>query len=211
MWLSKYWSQQESPSFNVRQSRFIDRDFQMRYTSLVVGAVAIGMAIAVLPIYKLVTENYEIFIKLSYDYAPQLLEYLERERVWITLILVSSFVGLVTFFSWLGFRMTSRIVGPLHVLRNHLRMMSCGHFSQDPIRIREKDEFQDLIEAYNYFYSSFRVNIKRDLQLLKAIQVDPSDHDSKKAWMTLIEEKALQLNEVDEIPGSSPKVIDKSA
>lgn len=178
-----------------RKSKLIDKDFQLRYTLFVLGAAAIGMAAALIPAWFFLKDNYHIFSELASNEAPDLLTSLHREQVWIQTILFGVFLAIVIFFTMIGLRMTQRIVGPLNVLKNHLRELCRGNWKISAIKVRDKDEFQELIETYNYFYSSFQQNLKRDLELLKNMAVDPNNRDSYLAWKALIEEKCTQLNE----------------
>ena len=177
----------------MRSSRFIDKDFQLKYTSVVLLAAIIGTSVSVLPSIFFLNENYQIFVDLAYDNAPQILEYLERERAWLNLIIVSGVLGTLAFFWYLGLKLTSRIVGPVNVLKNHIRGLSRGRWDQAPVSTRERDEFNDLIETYNYFYESFQVNLKRDLAFLQKLAIDPQNRDAYLAWRNLIEEKQKQL------------------
>ncbi len=153
----------------------------------------VGTFIGVVPIYFLLNQNYQIFYALASKEAPSLLQALEREQAWINTILVATLLGLAVFFTLLGVRITNRIVGPLRVLRNHIKQLCRGNFHQNPIKVRTQDEFQDLIEAYNYFYNSFQQNLKRDIEMLQKMQVDPKNRDAYLAWTMMIEEKTLQL------------------
>jgi hypothetical protein len=182
-----------TPSFTMRSSRFIDRDFQLKYTSVVLLAAIIGTSVTVVPSIFFLNENYQIFVDLAYDSAPQILEYLERERAWLNLIIVSGVLGTLAFFWYLGLKMTSRIVGPINVLKNHIRGLTRGKWDQPLVKTRDKDEFNDLIETYNYFYESFQVNLKRDLAFLQKLAIDPQNRDAYLAWKNLIKEKQTQL------------------
>ncbi len=203
MWSRRGLEYTSSAPFSLRQSHLVDSDFQLRYTLIIVGAAALGVISVTGPIYYLVNQNYKIFFDLAFDTAPDLLENLARERVWINSILLSAFIGLVGFFTFLGLRMTNRIIGPLKVLKNHLKLLSRGHWKQRQIKIRNQDEFQDLINAYNYFYGSFRANMQKELDLLKKISVEEERRDAHHAWMELMALKASQLGseELNQIQG----------
>ena len=200
MWWHRGFEYLQIPSHQHRASRFIDRDFQVRYASVVVVAAVLGAVFAFIPIIVFLNQNYRIFIDLAYQYAPALMDDLEREQIWVTSLLFVGFSGLTTFFLVLSFKMTNRIVGPLKVIRNHLRRLSRGQWHIAPVRIRETDEFQDMVDSYNYFYESFRTNLKRDLDLIKKLKVDMDDQESFDAWRSLIEEKSMQLNLKTELP-----------
>lgn len=200
MWWHRGLEYLNLPTHQRRTTRFIDRDFQVRYGSVVIGAALLGALVSLLPIYFFLDQNYRIFLDLAHLYSPGLMDNLERERIWVTMLLFSGFSGLTIFFLVLSFRLTNRIVGPLRVLRNHLRRMSRGQWFMAPVRVRDSDEFQDLIDSYNYFYESFRTQLRRDLDMLRRLRVDPADRASYEAWRILVEEKSLQLNVKSELP-----------
>lgn len=182
-----------------RSSRFIDREFQLRYVAIVVSAAAFGMLVSVGPAYYFLNQNYAIFVDLAFDHSPALLANLQQERYWINMLLACGVLSTLVFFAFLSFKMTHRMIGPLKVLRNHLKWLSRGHWNLPPLKVREKDEFQDLIESYNYFYSSFRANIYKDLEALKKLNIDANNRDAYKAWKSMIEEKTIQLDISEEL------------
>lgn len=194
------------PPSSFRRGRLItDREFQARYAFVVVLAAALGTILTIIPIYYLLNQNYELFFNLAYEHTPDLLKNLERERGWINTLLVANFVGVLVFFTFLSFKLTTRIVGPLKVLRNHLRLLSRGYWTQPQIVVRESDEFQELISTYNYFYKSIQVQLTKELQLLKRVRVDFNDRDSFQAWKQLLEERIALLQTED--PSADPKPI----
>ncbi len=186
-----------SAIYSTRRSYLIDSDFQLRYTLIIVFAAALGVLSVTVPIYYLTHQNYQIFYSLAYEVAPELLESLAREKLLINNILFSALLALGAFFTFLGLRMTNRIIGPLRVLKNHLKLLSRGNWEQRQIKIRDKDEFQDLINSYNYFYNSFRANIHKELDLLKKLSIDENSRDAHRAWIELMELKASQLGNAD--------------
>ncbi len=200
MWWQKGLEYLQLPYSGRRSSHFIDRDFQLRYATVVISAALLGLIVAIIPIVYFLDQNYSIFLNLAHLHIPQLINNLERERIWVTTLLVVGFTGLSAFYLVMSFRLTNRIVGPLRVLRNHLRRMSRGQWNMPEVKVRESDEFKDLIEAYNYFYQSFRTNLKRDLDLIKKLKIEKGDAQSLKIWRQLVEEKSLQLNLKSELP-----------
>lgn len=200
MWVHRGLETLQSYSSRRRGSRFIDRGFQMRFSGVVLSASTLGMLLAVFPIYYFLNQNYQIFSEIALEHSPQLLDHLEREQVWVTTLLFSSFVGLTLFFVLLSLKMTNRIVGPLKVLRNHMRKVSRGFWFISPLHVRENDEFQDLVDAYNYLYESMRAHFRRELDLLKKLHIDPKDREAYAAWTSLMTEKSLQLNLKRELP-----------
>jgi hypothetical protein len=205
MWLSQNWHHRSKAQFTPQRSPFIDRRFQLRYTLLLIGASALGVLLASIPTFYFINQNYEIFSDLAYQHAPDLLSHLEQERRWINTTLLAIFVGLFTLFTLLGHKMTARIVGPIKILQNHLHKVSRGYWFIRPIRIRDDDEFQDLIDSYNYFYASLRVEARDDLEKLKTIPIDPNNRDAYIAWRYMVNKKAAQLDLIKE--GADPLAL----
>ncbi|MCB0414507.1 MAG: hypothetical protein KDD50_09245 [Bdellovibrionales bacterium] len=195
MWQRRQIGQPNRPSFyNSKTTLFIDKDFQVKYIFFVVGATFVGMALLLTPIWIYTQQNFEIFENLAYLYSPNLVEHINREAQQINLIIIATFLGVLCFFTFISMKLTSQIVGPIKVIKNHLKFLSRGIWSQRPVKVRENDEFQDLVDSYNYFYQSFRHQIKKDIDLLNEIQVNLSDRESYRAWKSLITEKQAQLN-----------------
>jgi len=151
------------------------------------------MVISMIPISYFINENYDVFIRLAYDYAPNILGHLEKEQIWLNSLLFSMFVGLVVFFTIFGFKLTARMIGPIQIVKNHLKQLSRGKWFNQEIKIRDKDEFHELIEEYNYFYKSFRKNLENDLSRLEKLNINRDDRESYYLWQKMIHEKQLQL------------------
>lgn len=200
MWWHRGFDFTQTPVRFKKTSRFIDRDFQIRYAGVVMMAATLGTLVAFVPVSLFLNQNYRIFLDLAQQFAPALMKDLEREQIWITGLLFIGFASLTGFFLALSFRLTQRIVGPLKVIRNHLRRLSRGHWYIAPVKTRETDEFQDVVEAYNYFFESFQTYLQRDLKNLKKLNIDPQDEESYKVWRQMIEERCMQLNLKSELP-----------
>lgn len=194
MWMSKRPPKsQPLPLFRNKRS-LVKAAFEWKYTGYLLIAIAAATSLAGGVTYYLLNQNYDIFIYLATYHAPKLLENLERERAWINGFLLSVLVGMLSFYFYLGLRMSSRLIGPILVLQNHMRGLIRGNFSQPQIRVREDDEFQSLVETYNYFYSSLQTQTKQDLARLKKISIDTRNREAFGAWEELVTEKEVQIN-----------------
>ena len=187
----KHWPPETG--YLLRGSKLVDREFQVRYTLMILGAAMGGILLAIGPMYFFLNQNYQIFAELAIKEAPSLLTSLEREQSWMNTLLIATFIGTTVYFTIFGLKITNRLIGPLRVMKNHLHQLCRGNFHQSPITVRDTDEFQDLVETYNYFYNSFRQNLRRDLEMLSRLSVDPKNRDAYLAWTALIEEKTQQF------------------
>jgi hypothetical protein len=124
MWTTKRPPQPKPlPVFRKKRS-VVQSAFQWRYTSYLLIAIFAATSFAGGLTYYLLNQNYDIFIQLATQHAPNLLENLERERAWINGFLLSVLLGMLTFYFYLGFRMTARLIGPIIVLQSHMKETS---------------------------------------------------------------------------------------
>jgi methyl-accepting chemotaxis protein len=191
-------------SFHHKRLNFvINEKFQWRYTSYLVTSVFFAAVITGGVTGYFLNQNYSIFNKLAYFHAPDILPQLEREQIWINSFLVAFVLTIILTSLYFGLRMTSRIAGPMFVLRRHLRQLSNGMFFQAQIRTRDSDEFRELIETYNYFYQSMRAQIQRDINVLTRAMVESDDKARDIVLSGLLKEKQTQLNPSKSLIGTS--------
>lgn len=179
---------------NRTTSRLIDRQFQTRYLSMLLAAVVIGSCAALIPVYYFLEDNYRIFFEIASAQAPTILDHLERERIWVQLIIAGGALINLVFFSIISIKMTNRVIGPVIVLKNHLRLLCRGFWNQPPIKVRDQDEFQDLIESYNYFFLLLRAQLEKERELLLKIKVDPRNTDAHQALEQLLTMRSIQFD-----------------
>ena len=110
-------------------------------------------------------------------------------------LLVSSVIGIITFFGFISLKMTSKIVAPIKLMSHHLQYLSRGLWNQKTIKVRDDDEFQNFVELYNYFFLSFQSQAKYELELLKNIDLSHLDKQSYLTIKSLIETKSKQLEQ----------------
>ncbi len=180
--------------FRSRKIQIIKSSFQWRYSLYLLGAVLISMIIGCGPIYYFLNQNYEIFINLAYQHSPEIVEHLERERTWINGFLLTSILGIALMCVYFGLRITARIIRPLIVLEKHMQGFTRGQFDQKEIRLRENDEFDDLIQTYNYLFRSLKANTLSEFEALINFKLDKQHRDSYLLWKRMIEIKGQQLS-----------------
>jgi len=171
----------------------VDRRFQVKYTSLVVASVLISMLpIGGLTLYFL-NQNYNIFMDLALSYSPNLLPHLERERIWINGLVGTTTIGMTIFFAFYGLRVTGRLVTPLLILKEQIKNLARGHWDGPDIRVRDTDEFHELVEAYQYFYKILQHETKLEIEQLQRVVPDLSSEHSRAIVNELIQEKSKRL------------------
>lgn len=191
------WSYRRPPRFDYpfSQRRLISfyGSFQWRYTLYLLCAVLAALIVSGGPIYYFLNQNYDIFIRLAYRISPELLRHLERERIWTDGFLIVTLISTMIFCAFWSVRMTTRIIGPLKILEDHMRQLTRGYWFIPEIQVRDKDEFSDLIGAYNYFYKTIQHQMIQDLNGLTALKLDPQHRQSIHLWKATIAEKQQQL------------------
>lgn len=194
MWIHKLPPKREAQNFHRRRSLYMKRQFQLRYIFYMAGSFIATLLMAGAPVYFFIHQNYKLFRELAHEKAPEILNALENERVWLLRIVSIMLLFSTVFFTYFGLKLTSRIVGPLLVLQNHIQRLIMGDFTITQIKVRENDEFQDLIAAYNYFYLSLRQKTINDLEKLRRVEPPSKDRVAHAYWMDLINERRYQLN-----------------
>lgn len=169
------------------------RRFQWKYTSFLLGATLISILIVGGTTYYMNQQNYEMFLGIATRFAPALIENLERERYWTNSFLILATLSIFTTYTLISINVTSRLVIPILLLQRHLKNLTRGDLNQRQIRIRQGDEFQDLIDTYNYFYSSLQLQAKHDLIRLRSIPIDSNNREAQKTMAGLILEKQMQV------------------
>lgn len=182
---------------NRRINYLVNQKFQWRYTWYLLSTVVLATLLTGGVTAYFLNQNYGIFNRLAYLHAPDLLPQLEREQVWINTFLLAFFIALVSFNLLYGLKMTSRIAGPVMILRRHIRGLARGLFFQRVIRVRETDEFRDLIESYNYLYKSLRAQINRDIKKLEEAVESSKESHVREQLLSLLNEKKSQVSESD--------------
>ncbi len=200
MWPLRELKYLQPATYTRRTSAYVDRDFQERITRYLIGLSTLSSVLFLLPALYFTNQNYSLFLDFADISSPQLAPYLMRERVGLNVIFILAFLVQVVFWYVFTKKMTEKIAAPAKVLRNHLRIASRGDFSLAPVRIREGDEFKDLINSYNYFYKLLQSQYLRELEDLKRIKAGETNPASLKILDQLIEERALRLNLPDELP-----------
>lgn len=181
-------------SLKTHKSRYVDRDFQKKYIGLFVGSCLFALIVTVLPLYYYWRQNNNIFVNLAYEVSPTLVEHLEREYIWLHIFLVASIAGSFLFFLVMSLKISEKVIAPIKLMRNHIAKLTHGEWHIRPLKIRNDDEFQDLVNSYNYFFHCFKQNAQLDLERLKKMNISPENYSSFLIWKQMIEEKEEQLN-----------------
>lgn len=193
MWIHQLPPKRESSHFQQRRSVYLKKQFQTKYAIYLVGSLCSALLVAGVPVYYFLNQNYNLFTKLAINHAPELIQTFEIERAWIGRVLALTFLFSLLFYSYFALKWTSQIVGPLLVLQNHIQKATRGDLSSPQLKVRENDEFQDLVATYNYFYLLLRQKTLVDLEKLKLIEPPLSSRLAHNYWSELVNERLMQL------------------
>lgn len=182
----------ESVRFDQR-SLPLQKQFQLRYTTIIVIFVFIGISCSVLPVVYFFNQNYEMFIRMAYDHSPKLVQYLEQEKQWLNSYLLTMAVASVIFCVVFSRHVTQRIINPILVLQTHIKTLVRGNWKVKEVTIRDNDEFRDLIANYNYLYYCLRQLTKEDITKLQSLVVDAQNSNAHATWQKMIEDKSQQI------------------
>ena len=193
MWVNQVSPQADFMRFDRKKSMSVQKRFQWKYTSFLMGAVFIGLMASLIPMLYFFNQNYDIFSKIAFQTSPELLSHLDRERSWLNGYVISVILATLTFCLVFGLRATGRMIGPILVVQNHLRSLTRGQWSIREVNIRDNDEFRDFVSGYNYFYHCLRQMTEEDIHKLEQLVVDKNNRTSMNLWRRMVREKSRQI------------------
>lgn len=191
----------QSSAYTVRSSRYIHHEFQVKFTKYIMGIIAFTTVLFLLPAFYFSNQNYEIFRELAETTQSGIASYLFREQILFNVILFTAFICNIAFWYIFTLRLTAKIVGPIKILRNHIRMLSRGDYSQPLITLRDEDEFKEVIGSYNYFYTLLKAQTESELKELNELKkyiTNPAALDIIRHLASDREKRLGQQNILDE-------------
>lgn len=145
------------------------------------------------PFVYYANENFKFFQTLSLEKSTSLLTHLEREQLLFNIMYL--FISIFVTFShwWFINKLSKNYQGQVHSFDRHLKHLIRGEWFTPPLRVREKDDFKNLVEQYGYFYKSLQAMTKSEIQILEKMKIDPSQRENYTLWKTLIQQKKSRL------------------
>lgn len=180
----------------------VDRRFQLQYTRSLIFLVCGVVAVANLAILIFAYDYFQTVSGILLQHLPNLLEHLEREFFIIAGIGVLTPVLLAALLFFYGMRFTGRFIAPVVILKEHMKSLSRGNWGQPGVRIRQDDEFQELVEAYNYFFQMLRQTNERESDLLTAALASRDTSLLKESIRNYIDEKQARWEQAKPNPES---------
>ena len=181
------------------------RRLQWKYTAFLIAAIFGTVSLFLGASYFQIRQNYDIFKALAYDTNPELVIHLERELTEYGLFMIAALASVFTFCLVLGLRITGNLIRPAIQLEKHIKKITYGDWGTD-FRVRDGEDFTELLEAYSYLYRSLRAHTEAELKMLEKISVDTSNRESVALWKSLIQQKRAQLK----LPASDRLTTDTS-
>lgn len=207
MWFFRGHEHKQPNAYLRRTTTYIDRDFQLRHTRYILLVALLSAGVFLLPIFIIANQNYALFMKLADFMSPSIAKYIAKEQLQLNVLFAFTFLAYGIFWISFGKKMTAKLAGPIKVLRNHLHLLSRGDYTLDTIRIREDDEFKELINSYNNLYSLLKVQNQRDLQMLHSIISEVTNPVVRQLLSDMIEERQKRIHPNPTPPPSSNPIF----
>lgn len=203
MWGRKKKKKNSFLRFNRSEDAPVKRKFKLKYIRLITTFVGINLILVLAPVTYFFIENYEIFIQLAYKTAPELVDHLHQEKKWLWGYLFVAFITSLIFSATFVNHFSNRIVGPVLVLRSHLRTLIQGQWSVEKLKIRHDDEFPELVQTYNSLYRQLQESTRLEIENLKSLSIPEDNLFAKNLCEKMIEQKIKKLN----LQGSSEDAL----
>lgn len=147
----------------------LDRQFQLKYTTLIMLAGGLIFGTMEFFFYDKVRENSEL-AGMSDDpvMAAQLSAELEAEDRKVLLQLIGFWLAVVGALGVVGILATHRIVGPIYVVDRYIQFIA-AHKPIYPRPLRRGDEFQDLYRHVNELAVALKSDRQREAEVLETM------------------------------------------
>ena len=185
------------------KSLLLDRHFQLKYTSMIVGVAALlSLALGGFLVSK-VKENSRILGLENLGDAAFEAHLFSADNELMMSIAISLALFLVLLVG-LSIVMTHRVVGPIYVIKRHLDTLAAGRLPQ--IRgLRKGDEFVDCHQSLVNAIDQLHNELERDIDVLSAaldvLKTQGEEHESglQNQLKSLVSQKRGKLS-----PASKP-------
>lgn len=133
-----------------RTRLLIARRFQMKYISLI---LVLMFATVMLTGYMVYVTTWIMFGEKLAAVYPQglLLDIVQK----VNMVLLLRMIFLSPLVILIGLVLSNRIAGPIYRIQRFLHNVTNGHY-ETRLKLREKDELQDLAESLNFLVSKLR-------------------------------------------------------
>lgn len=162
------------------------------------------------PFIYLVNQNFNFFHNLAIGMSPSLLGHLDREQLGLNILVIILIVSLFASNWWFSMKLLRNFRGQIHALELHLKHLIRGEWYTPPLRVRDQDEFKQIVDQYGYFYKSLQALTKAEIHLLEKMKIAPSDRENYMAWTTLLQQKKSRLGH-EEVISENNRAIDFSS
>jgi hypothetical protein len=185
--------QRRPPQIGYLKRRFPKWETSNKTVYYFLGSITLVFVLICGPFIFFANENFRFFQNLALDTSPSLLAHLEREQVWFNILSLALLISVCLANWWFALKFVRNFRGQIISFDRHLKHLIRGEWFIPPLRVREKDDFKDLVEQYSYFYKSIQAMTKSEIQLLEKMKIDPSQRENYVLWKTLLQQKKSRM------------------
>ena len=188
-------------AYKRRLIPIVDRQFQFKYTGIIVGiAAAISLVLGYF-LWKSYVEMNEVIDLASL--SPEVNDKLNSDDArFVFTITLGFLVAEVAVLGVMGLLITHRVCGPIFVLQRHMDTISGGTYPTTR-PLRSGDEFRGAFESFTKMIDSLRKRDADDLDRLMAVLAA-----AKTAGVPAAEQQALEkliAEREERVAGGAPK------
>lgn len=163
------------------------------------SAIIFVLLLLTTPFIYLANQNFQFFQNLAIDSSPTLMSHLEREQQWFNIATVLLLLFLFISNLWFAHKFVQKLQSQALSFDRHLKHLIRGEWHIPPLRVRDRDDFKNLVEQYGYFYKSIQAMTKAEIQILEKMKIDPSQRENYTLWKLLLQQKRSRLG-YEELP-----------
>jgi hypothetical protein len=185
--------QRRPPQFGYLKRRFPKWETSHHSVYSFLLSISVSVLLISSPFIYLANQNFRFFQNLSMEKSPSLLTHLEREQLWFNVLTGFLLIALCIANWWFASKLVRNFRSQVRAFDRHLKHLIRGEWSIPSLRVRENDDFKDLVDQYGYFYKSLQAMTKAEIQLLEKMRSDPSHRENYNVWKQLLQQKKSRL------------------
>lgn len=153
---------QSKPVWRRRTQYVIARNFQLRFSILLVGVgLATTFAVGFI-LYAVLAKTEAVLVGTGVVTSPQVIDFVTEQRSLFIYAVVGIFIGVTSILMVLGIFISHRLAGPIFAISRKMTQLAHGDFNAK-VFLRKGDEFHDLKDRFNTLVQALHNQVKSEL------------------------------------------------
>lgn len=185
-----------------RRTYLIDREFQLKYTLMLVAAGALISMVFGGMMYLAHVDAQRLM-----NPPPALQEQLARADAILLALMGAATLMMAAAFGLFGILVTHRVAGPVFVMRHHMLALAAGSYPRLR-KLRKKDELKTFFESFQEAIEAMRRREREEAEVIQRAVAALSTAHGPEAHAALEQLRAIHQRKQDAVGQAEPAGLD---